>query len=442
MNSEFFELYYLFEMAKKKFTGIDFRNIKDPEELKKILIENGGLETPDSDSPIMKHESTEIIDDDDDDDDESLLVTQKPQVTQYKAQEVESSIGMKSKMIGGKCAIELESSGRFSVPYLVYFGDYDVDDVGNVALSREEDILQNIVNALNKQKAGDWDVEEMTLEEFYESLVSIKYRFASKIHNHRWMCDCQSKYPENQRKLSEMEVDLSTIRYIAIEESEEKIRENYKLQLENIDDTQFSALLMRRYGEVKLTREQEIERLKLKEPIMVTDDDKSYIFRLVRVKDMLKAMELSQKKFNWKIRQRRNDPIAHNANNQDELMARKDEEILKLEHEKAKFTIKAMKAMTLLSFNGNEISDLEDKLSIFGAMSKTALFKFGKFMENAKFGIHDERDFTCNFCQKTEKRLLQRAISPIELFPTDDTDKSGSGRISQFDPGFDVYIVP
>lgn len=407
---------------------------KSPEEFKKLLEESGGIEISN-------------IDADTDDEDESILVNPNfPERSKDKSKparavdEIEPSIGQKSKMIGGKCAIELESAGRFSVPALVYFGDYDVDDINNVALSREEDTLHNIVVALDKQKPSeDWTVFDMTLEEFYETLVSIKYRFNSNIHIHRWMCNCQAKYPENQRKLSEFEIDLSTVQYISIQESEENLREEYREKINALSDEDFNKLLMKKYGNLDKSRDEEISMLKIKEPVMVIDEDKSYVFRFVRVKDMLTAMELGQSKFNWKIRQLKNKPVRMGD---DEQIEKREEEIRKLEHEKAKLIVKAMKAQSLVEFCGNEIKSLDDKMEIFGQMSKTALFKFGKLMEGAKFGIHDEREFTCNICKHTEKRLLQRTISPIELFPVDDTDKSNTSGKSHFDPGFDIYFMP
>ena len=415
----------------KKLKQSDLLKAKSPEEFKKLLDESGGVDL----SNLSKE--------DDDTDEGSILINPnfpKKNPGNDPVDETEPSIGQKSKMIGGKCAIELEASGRFSVPALVYFGDYDVDDINNVALSREEDTLHNIVVALDKQKSSDdWSVFDMTLEEFYETLVSIKFRFNSSIHTHRWMCNCQAKYPESQRKLSEVEIDLTTIRYISIQESEESLREEYKEKLNAISDEDFHKLLMRKYGKVDKSRDEEIAMLKIKEPIVVHDDDKSYVFRFVRVKDMLTAMELGQSKFNWKIRQLKNKPVRMGD---DEQIEKREDEIRKLEHEKAKYIVKAMKAQTLLEFCGNEIKSLDNKMEIFGAMSKTALFKFGKLMEGAKFGIHDEREFTCNICSNTEKRLLQRTISPIELFPVDDTDKSDTSRKSHFDSGFDIYFMP
>ena len=72
--------------------------------------------------------------------------------------EEEATDTIKQELIetSGKVKIELESMGRFGNPAVVYFSDYYGKDIHDIILSPQEDLLQNLLIVLNKNKTSKY----------------------------------------------------------------------------------------------------------------------------------------------------------------------------------------------------------------------------------------------------------------------------------------------
>lgn len=349
-----------------------------------------------------------------------------PQKAMTVPQFSKEDIAEASKLMnsGGKAKINYESAGRFSIPEYLLFSDYTVKHISDITLSREDDIIENLLVVLNElaehPSTPNVDVGDMTVEEFLETLVGMKMFFNTAKHKHVWMCSCQNDVPEGQQKLSEMEIDLKSLQYKSIEESEREMRANYLELFKTFTDEEWKQYIVNRYEEpLQITREEEVAKIFISEPIIVNADNGNfYSFRLPRIRDVVIGYKLACKKFDGKIRliksrQEHGVPLA-------ELQAKKEEEIKIVQHEKMKAAIMYAQSMTLLSENETLLSD-DEKVEKYGALSRQVLMDLTQFTEAIQFGIYHEMDVTCNHCGKTERGWLQSKLNPIELLPIDDT---------------------
>lgn len=427
---------------------------KTPEDIQRILKESGGIigaELNEADAPGV----TVDVENDYPEDgtiEQSLLVPPselerlKKQTkinTPNKKKEDRNSINYeKFKLRSGKVAINFESNGRFSIPDSAYFGDYSVQDTNDLVLSREDEIFDTLIAILDKVKNDDsWSLKDATLEELLEIVIGMKIQFNTNSHTLRWFCSCQDKLPEEQRKLSEMEIDLSTIKYISIEECEQEIKNHFRELFEQATDEQFSSYLLRKYGEDALelsnTREAEVESIQVKEPLVIRDAENVYELRLPRVEDLSKGLRFANKKWNWQIRKLRNTRVDEKN---EEALIRREFEIEKLEAEKQKDASLATRALSLLKYNGEEIISDDVKYKIFSEMSRSTMIKLSTISDRLRFGVQDERDIECNLCHKVEQRLLQRVVTPLEFVPFDSNTRISSKRKLPVDSGLDIYF--
>jgi hypothetical protein len=340
---------------------------------------------------------------------------------------------------GGRVTVKFESNGRFSAPPEMYFTDYSVEHVNDLTLSTLETIYETLISIMDRIKNPDAGVSitELTIEEFLEALVGIKLQFNTYKHIHRWIDDCQINASDKERKISEVEIDLRTIQYRSIEQAELDLRKFYKENyFDEWTDEEFKEYLINRYAEEPLddidtwTREQELETIMIKEPINYKHPDTGnlYSFKLMRVGDLLEAQKLIRLKYDPKIRIIKNRPNPHGVMLL-EVQEQKEREIQAIKENEAKEAILYAQAMTLIKFNGKEISSHEERYELFKELTRGDQFDFSDFLSHIQFGIYDERELTCNLCGKPSKRLLQQEFTPIELLPLDiDTQRAHRKR--------------
>jgi len=324
---------------------------------------------------------------------------------------------------GGKVTINYESKGRFSIPETLYFNDFTVEDINNLATSKQEDILENIVTILNNcvVSTEPIKIEDMTLEEFLETLIGIKQQFNSPIHIHRWMCNCQLKEEESERKLCETEIDLSSLKYFSIEEADKKIQEYLTPIFESMTQEEWINFLKNKYPNQEVnystySKEEEIQKIKIKEPIIYYWENTKFEFRLTRVGDLIKGINIAYKQYYPQIKQIQNKK--DNSIPLYELKIWKEKEIEKLRTEQMSKASLYARAMSLLKVNDKPLPDME-KIEYFKKMPRQALLDLISFFDKIVFGINDEREMTCNFCGNTERRYLRQDINPIDLLPLD-----------------------
>jgi len=361
-----------------------------------------------------------------------------------KAIEIEEKKATKEKYFnrGGRVAINYETMGRFNIPPVLYFKDFSVEDENNLLLTRQEDVLETLVAILNTLKNSDADckVEDMLTEELFETLIGIEKQFDTTQHIHSWVCDCQNEIDEQDRKINETEIDLNTLQYKSIDDSDEILKNFYKEKFASMSDEEWKIYLFTRYKDNPImnineyTRSEEVIKIKIKEPFQLKIDGQMYMFRFTRVGDMIKAKKMASEKFSQKIKivQNRKDPNIPLIGLRDQ----KKEEIDKLKYEEIKYMFLAMRALSLLTVNGKELTD-EEKVNMYAAIPRNVQAEIRNFIDQFKIGVQHEQEFTCPLCGRSDKRLLQREIDFYELLPTAISSKRKLGKR----PGVDFFVA-
>lgn len=343
---------------------------------------------------------------------------------------------------GGKVKIRFETLGRFDIDEVMYFEDYNTEHVDTLTLTSREDLLETIVAILDEIKNVDAknSIGDCLLEEFLEIMIGIKQEFNTAIHTHRWVCECQMGKEREDIKVNETQINLRELKYQSIEQADEILREIQKPIIQSMSDENFEWYLKLKYkneytGNVSdYTREEEIQKIKIEEPIAQRIGNDIYRFNFIRVKDCINAKKLVDKKYAGKIKQIQNKVI-HGIPNA-ELKALKEEELQEINKLKAKDILLYTRALTLVDFNGNSNLTPEEKVELYKKIKREYLFEFTDFLDKLKFGIQDEKEFHCSECGKTQKRLLQRKFDALEFIPVESTSSDRSKKSS----GANIFI--
>ena len=345
---------------------------------------------------------------------------------------------------GGMAKVEYESCGRYNIPGLLYWENYNTEHVSDLSLTGEEELLPAVVAILNELKHGDEDnkvdILDMTNEEFIETLIAIKanYDETGEPHKHRWMCKCQKDIPDDEKELSVSNIDLSTLQYTNIQEADEKLREYYKTQLEALSKEDYSEYLKSKYGQnIQKSIKEEVETISIKDPIKLVNPANGdvYEYAFPRMRHTIKGYQKAIDEFRWPIKK-----VEQRKARNEEEKAQRQKEMDDLLKQRAKQVAKYIRAFSLMKFNGKELSD-EQKIEVYRKMPINLLYDLTNFQELMQFGLTDERELTCNLCKETDRRLLRRNFSPFEFlpFPDDSEDVSTSHKSSK-PPRLNIFI--
>ena len=340
---------------------------------------------------------------------------------------------IKFRKKGNTVEINFESEGRFSAPESMWFEDYNVEHVQQIATIEMDDMLETTAAILEELKNKDCNcsIGDLTSSEFLECLIGIKYKFESPMIKHYWMCKCQNDKMEEEQKLNEVMIDISTLKYRSIKEADEKFKLMFKDDFANITDAEFKEYLKDKYAKQPMenydvwTREQELEVIQVKEPIYYRSKNNGnlYGFELMRIKHVVTAQREVNKMYRPKIKAIVNRPNTYNVP-LPEFKSEKEEEIKKIDRMKAKDILLYSQAYTLISINGQTGLNNGEKVKKYSELKREEYFDLGNYLNDIEYGIHDEREFKCPLCGTVERRLLQREINPIELLPLNpDTQK-------------------
>ena len=339
----------------------------------------------------------------------------------------------------GKVAIEYESNGRFDCPPVLYFSDYTTAHISDIAMSTEDDLFESLIHVLNDMKNKDvsFNVNDMTLEEFLETLVSINLKFSGKYHTHRWICDCQYNVDPNDQITNETQIDLSTLQYRSIKDADENLRKVLKITFDSMDPEQFKQYTETRYNgpapEENWTVEDELANIYVKEPFIYheRESDTKYSFRLMRIGDIIEAKKIVREKYNPQIAQVQSKKIPTGGVSS-QFREQKKKEIEYLQKQKAKDAILYAKGLSLLAINGEPITDKEVAINAYKSLTQRNLFDISEFLGYIEFGIHQEQELECPICGKISRRWLQQELNPLELLPIDSNTKNNKragGRV-------------
>lgn len=326
---------------------------------------------------------------------------------------------------GETVKINYETNGRFSIPATGYLRNYSVGDISELAVSKEEDILETIVAILNELNTDKTiKAEEMLMEEFYETLVGLKVQYGGRKHKHKWQHKCQDDLPQEEKKLSTTEIDLATLNYVSIEAAEEKLRDFYRKQFDTMSDEDWAAYVESKYkGQVSPSKEEELAGITIKEPIYLKSGDNVLEFVFPRIGHAAKGIKMAFKEYNEKVRRLKAKQIhGMPKEERDELMR---DEIGKLEKDKQRKAIISSRAMSLVRKNGKELNVWE-KVAEFEKLDINLMGQLNRFFDSIEFGIVDERELLCDLCNESERRVLHRTFSPIELLPSESNNNDAA----------------
>lgn len=326
---------------------------------------------------------------------------------------------------GETVKICFESLGRFDMPKELCFGDFNMQDVNDITLSRQDELLENLVSIINKKitNAENVDVGNMVLEEFLEVLVGIKMEFNTPLHQHSWICDkCQGD-KEGEEYNTET-INLETLEYTSIEEADENVRKIHRKIIESLEPKEYNNYLINKYKNDPLedidswTIDKEVENIKVQEPVSIQIGESRYSFRFPRVKDFIKAQKMAKDKYAGQLKRVENRrehgvPLA-------ELKQKKQDEIEEIKHMQAKDTLLFARALTLVAMNGEDLKD-EQKIQIYPNLPRKEVMGLISYFNDIKFGIQHDYEFICPICGHSDRRLLQQELNPLELLPLDST---------------------
>jgi hypothetical protein len=350
---------------------------------------------------------------------------------------------------GSTVKIDLESSGRFGNPKTIVLKDYNARHVNDLVTSKEEDLLETLISILNECviEPKGFDIGNLTNEEFYEVLIGMKIAFDSVTLKHKWIHEddsCQGKKEDDEKEISESILDLREIKSISIEESDEGIREFYKDKFSQLSEKDFKEYLLVKYGHEKdITLEEELKSIRIQEPFLIKGYETDYEFKLVRMKDLLLAYKIASRETNHKIRVIQNKTIKK-GDNSEILKLEKEDEIKKLNREKARKVLEYSQAFSLSFVRRNgkrvELKTNEEKLKEYNTMPRNVLLNYMNAINVIRYGINDEIHLTCDLCNGTERGYLQRLISPFSLLPISEDKRDITTGIVRQHSGFNFYF--
>ena len=331
---------------------------------------------------------------------------------------------------GSRVQIAFETLGRFSIPERMWFSDYNVDHVNDLTLANEDNLLETIVAILEEIKNEDCEVSigECTLEEFMEIMIGIKQQFNNPLHDHKWICDCQRGKDDSEVQVNDLKLDLRSLQFRSIEEADEVLRESSLEQFKEMTDETFEEYLKRKYKEdysgniSDYDRIKEVNSLRIEEPISQNIDGHIYKFRFTRIKDLIKAKTITERQFAGQIKMIQNKKI-HGVDIES-LKIQKQKELDVINKKKAKETLIATRALSLIEYDGKVLINDDEKISLYRNIPRESLFEYIEFVEKISFGIQDEREFVCPLCGKTDKRWLQRKLDPLEFIPIESSSSN------------------
>ncbi len=346
---------------------------------------------------------------------------------------------------GNLVEINFESEGRFTLPDTMFFEDWNVDDIQELAVSNFDDLLETIVVILNKLKNSDCEisVSKATPSEFLEMLIGMKIKFDEPTYKHMWMCNCQTNKSEDDQIVSEDIIQLNDLKFKSITELDEDFKEKFKEVFEEMSAEGFKNYLLTKYknNEIDVSNwsiEQELETIKVKEPINYKNNknDKIYSFNLMRIDNVITAQEMVNQKYRPLLKSIQNRK--NNGQPLDVFKAQKEEELKKIDKNKAKDIISYSEGLTLHAIDGKEIKSRDEKISLYKKLKRDDYFELENFLKSIDYGVYYDKKLRCPHCGDSEGRVLQQELNPFWLLPItpDSKDKGIKGN----DGGLNIYF--
>jgi len=350
---------------------------------------------------------------------------------------------------GSTVKIDLESNGRFGNPKTIVLKDYTARHINDLVTTKEDDLLETLMSILNEciVSPENFDIGNLTNEEFYEVILGMKVAFDTPILKHKWIHEedsCQGKKQDDEKQVSESILDLRNITSLPIEESDEKIKIFYKEKFDSMTEQDFEEYIIIKYGEEKsITKEEELNNIKIQEPFLIKGYETDYEFKIIRMKDLLMAYKMASKEINHKIRVVQNKTIRR-GDDEDRIKSEKESDVEKLKREKARKVLEYAQAMSLSYIRRNgkriQLKTIEEKINEYNTMPRNVLLNYLQAIDTIKYGVDCEIHLNCNLCDGIERGYLQRLISPFLLLPLYQTERNNTTRDVRHDSRLNFYF--
>jgi hypothetical protein len=207
-----------------------------------------------------------------------------------------------------------------------------------------------------------------------------------------------------------------------MEEVEEEYRKQVKQDLDELSDEEWEKYRTKFAEDEKLeletvTKELLASKLTIKEPFIIYSGDHEISLRLTRIADIIKAQKFTDKEYGAVLKKIQNR-TEHGIPGE-ELQAKKKAEVEEIQKQKAKKLISYIKAFSIISIDGETLSDTK-KIEVIkdrDLFPRHVTQDLDSFLDQLKHGIFHEEEFTCPVCGKLNKESLQYSISASELLP-------------------------
>lgn len=329
---------------------------------------------------------------------------------------------------GNSTRMTLSSEGRFSLNGTLYFEGWRDDHLMDLSLIQDEaDLPETLIAILDELKADDEidpvSIANATADEIIEILINMKQAYSPEEahnHEHRWICECQDHLPEHLKKINNEIVDLYTLNFRSMSEMDDEfIKDTVKPRLESMDNTQWNRYKQVAEIDESFSKEDFISNFKIKDKINLfdTETQTKYTFIFPRFGHILKGYKMANEEFKWEIEKIRNKK----ASNEDEALRQQDK-LKEIQNKRAKKALKYIRKLALYSINDKIIEKDEEKVKT--EVPGQIFDQLVSYQNYIDYGLHNEREFVCPLCGKTDRRLLQQFIGPLELLPIVHNDSS------------------
>ena len=325
--------------------------------------------------------------------------------------------------------IEYSSSGRFWIPSELNFRELNTKEIADLSASSIDNLLENLIAILNDCILEDINVEDMTPEEFLETLIALKLEYTVE-HDHFFICESCSvdDIDFNEVKPSKFQLDLTTLNYVDIEEADKKLKEYYEPILRDFSKEEWESYIIQRHKDNPIenvdswTVEKELETIEVRKEYSLPYEGKKYSFRWLKISDIVYAQRETDKKHKPKIKKIIKEKYANVP--MTEQKAIKKEKIDKIREEQNKDVAYYTIAMSLEKIDGVELS-INEKLTNY-VLPQSVANSIGQYLKSCEFGLIDERDIICDKCGHEQRRWLQHTITFVELLPINNATKRRS----------------
>lgn len=331
-----------------------------------------------------------------------------------------------------------ESAGRFGNHKEVWFKDYTTKHINDLVTCQEDDLLETLLAILQEcvVEPQDFKIDNCTNEDLFEIMMAMKISFDSSYLKYRWYHKCQDKIEnEKDRQISEYMIDLKLAEYKPIEDLDKELQVFYKDMFSKLSKEQYQSYIDSKFGVGKeVSINEAISDMKVQDPFYIPSiGNDIMIFEYIKIKHMMTASKMANEEWNGKIRYAQSRKYKGSIEQQ---KIQRDSEVEQLKKLKAKSIISYAQALCLKGVKNKETREETyfktnlDKIEAYKNLPKNVMFGFISALEKIKFGINYDVEIVCDLCQEDnkERRLLQRDISFIELFPFGNDSTSSTTR--------------